>query len=280
MNIAVFGANGPTGQLVTKQALAEGHRVTAVTRHPEAFPLRHDHLQVLRGDVFDLAAVERAVAGQDAVLSTLGVPFSRQPITVYSQGIAHIVQAMHQYGVRRLVCVSSSAAGTNHDTGAGLIFDKVLQPIVMSTIGKTTYADMKQMETLVTQSGLDWTIVRPSGLFETPAVTDYQVAEDHIRRQFTSRADLADCMLKQLTTDRYSRKVIAVATFSAQPTLLQFFGGEAFKREPNSSSSNGTELQGEKDTTAVLLRDKEEAYGTSRNVGIQTGFDFPLRDRA
>ena len=89
MNLAVFGASGPTGQLVTKQALAAGHIVTAVTRHPETFPLRHEHLQVLYGDVFDLTAVERAVTGQDAVISTLGVPFSRKPITVYSQGVAH-----------------------------------------------------------------------------------------------------------------------------------------------------------------------------------------------
>ncbi|WIG60565.1 MAG: NAD-dependent epimerase/dehydratase [Ktedonobacterales bacterium] len=231
MKIAIFGANGPTGHLLTKQALAEGHMVTAVTRHPETFSLHHEHLRVMYGDVFDLSSVEQAVAGQDAVLSTLGVPFTRKPITVYSQGTAHIVQAMQRYGVRRLICVSSSAVGTNHDTGAGFIFDKVLQPIVLSTIGKTTYADMKRMETLLMKSQLDWTVVRPSGLFETPAVTDYQMAEDHIRRQFTSRADLAACMLQQLTDDRFLHKAVAVATFSAHPTLLQFFGAEAFQRQ-------------------------------------------------
>ncbi len=131
MNIVVFGANGPTGQILTKQALAKGYVVTAVTRHPETFPLRHEHLQVMRGDVFDLASVEQAVAGQDAVLSTLGVPFSRQPITVYSQGMAHIVQAMNHSGVRRLVCVSSSATDPQtryHHTGGGFIFEKMKHP--------------------------------------------------------------------------------------------------------------------------------------------------------
>ena len=88
MKIVVFGANGLTGKIVTKQALAEGQTVTAVTRHPEAFPLQHEHLQVMRGDVFDLSAVEQAVAGQDAVLSALGVPWSRKPITVYSHNIS------------------------------------------------------------------------------------------------------------------------------------------------------------------------------------------------
>jgi putative NADH-flavin reductase len=91
---------------------------------------------------------------------------------------------------------------------------------------------MKQMETLLRESDVNWTVVRPSGLFETPAVTDYQVAEDHIRGQFTSRADLADCMLKQLATDQYSRKVMAVATFSVRPSVVKFMLQEAFK-EPS-----------------------------------------------
>jgi putative NADH-flavin reductase len=236
MNIVVFGANGRTGKLLTKQAVAEGHAVTAVTRHPETFPLRNARLQVMRGDVFDLSSVEKAIAGQDAVLSTLGVPYSRKPITLYSQGTAHIVQAMNHYGVRRLVCVSSSATDPQtryHDTGGGFIFEKILKPIIINSIGRTLYADMQRMETLVMNSDLDWTIVRPSGLFETPTVTDYQVAEAFIRGRFTSRADLADCMLRQLATDQYLHKAVAVATFSVQPSLFEFLGREAFQRRPN-----------------------------------------------
>jgi putative NADH-flavin reductase len=185
--------------------------------------------------VFDLPSVEQAVAGQDAVLSTLGVPFTRKPITVYSEGIAHIVQAMNRYGVRRLVCVSSSATDPQIrylSSGGGFIFEKVLKPIVINTIGRTTYSDMERMETLVMTSQLDWVIVRPSGLFETPSVTDYQMAEAHIREKFTSRADLAACMLQQLTSDRYLQKAVAVATVSVQPNLLAFFGKEALQSKP------------------------------------------------
>ena len=47
--------------------------------------------------------------------------------------------------------------------------------------GKTMYADLPRMETLVMDSDLDWTIVRPSGLFETPMVTEYRVAESFSR---------------------------------------------------------------------------------------------------
>ena len=243
MKIVVFGANGRTGGLVTAQALAEGHAVTAVTRHPEAFPLRHDRLRVMRGDVFDPAAVDHAVAGQEAVLSALGVPYGRTPITLYSQGIAHIMQAMRHTGVRRLVCVSSSSTDPrtrDHDTGGGFIYEKVIKPLVIATIGRTQYADLWRMETLVMHSDLDWTIVRPSGLFETPAVTDYRVAEASIRGLFTSRADLADCLLRQLTADEYLHKAVAVATFSAQPTLFAFLAAELFQRQPRSNAGPTT----------------------------------------
>src|SRR5258708_19587946 len=94
MNIVIFGANGATGKILTKQALDSGYTVTAVTRHPEAFPLRDARLNVLGGDVFDLALVEKAIAGQDAVLSTLGVPFSPKPITIYSPRLPHMLQPM------------------------------------------------------------------------------------------------------------------------------------------------------------------------------------------
>jgi putative NADH-flavin reductase len=233
MKIVIFGANGPTGRLLTKQALAEGHTVTAVTRHPKMFPLQDARLQVMRGDVFDLSLVEQAIAGQDVVLSTLGVPFSRKPISVYSQGVAHMVKAMKQYGVRRLVCVSSSATEPHYDPEGGFIFERIVQPTIIRTIGRTLYEDMRRMETLVKNSNLDWTIVRPSGLFETPEVTPYQVAETYIKGRFTSRTDLANCMLQQLTHDQYLRKVAAVATVSVQPNMFKLIMREAFQSRPN-----------------------------------------------
>ena len=232
MDIAVFGANGPTGRLLTRQALRAGHVVTALTRHPDAFPDRHDRITVMACDVYDLVAVERAVRGRDAVLSTLGTPYSRKPITLYSVGMANIIRAMKHHAVRRLVCVSSSATDPTErrrDTGGGFFFEKVLKPVIMGTVGRSLYADMLRMETLVAASDLDWTIVRPSGLFATPEVTDYRTAEGFIAGRYTSRQDLADLLLRQADDDRYRRKAVAVATFGAQPSVLQLIRSEAFQ---------------------------------------------------
>src|SRR3984893_16302022 len=203
MNMAVVGANGPTGRLLTAQALREGHAVSAFTRHPDTFPLRHEHLRVVHGDVFDPASVEEAVAGQDAILSVLGVPYSRKPISVFSEGTAHIIEPRNGHGVRRLVCVSPSAVDPRLEPPGGILFKTVLQPLFVGVVGKTLYADQRRMEALVMSSDLDWTVVRPSGLFVATGVSDYAVAEDHITSRVTSRDDHADLLMRQETDDRY-----------------------------------------------------------------------------
>jgi putative NADH-flavin reductase len=226
MRIVVFGANGPTGHQLLDQALAAGHQVVAVTRRPDTMPAR-DGLTVAGADVADAEAVSAAVAGADAVLSTLGVPFSRRPITVYSTGARSIIAAMREHGVRRLVVVSSGATEPAQHPSGSALFNYVLQPFVVNVLGRTLYDDMRRMEKLVRESGLDWTVMRPSGLLDTPGVTDYLVAEDFADGRFTSRADLAASMLAQLSDDRFVGKAAAVITPSAQPNLLGMIWREA-----------------------------------------------------
>jgi putative NADH-flavin reductase len=231
MKLAIFGANGATGRLLAAQGLAAGHAVTAYTRHAGAFPIAHERLRVLEGDARDPAGVAEAIAGQDAVLSTIGTRYSRKPITLYSESAANMLLAMRDHGVRRLVCVSSSATDPetrSTDTGGGVFFEKILKPFITNVMGKSMYADMLRMERLVMASDVDWTIVRPSGLFETPAVTEYILAEGFLRERFTSRADLAACVLQQADSDQYVHKAVAVATIAVKPQLVKLLLKEAF----------------------------------------------------
>jgi putative NADH-flavin reductase len=231
VRIVVFGANGQTGRLLAEQALAAGHEVAAVTRHPAGFPLTHDRLAVVHADVRDAQAADRAVEGADVVLSALGVPFTRKQITLYSEGTGNIVAAMSRHGIKRLIMVSSSATEPHHHADGGFLLNRVLQPLVTATIGKTTYADMRRMEDLVRRSDLEWTIMRPSGLFDTPGVTAYQLHQDQAPGIFTSRADLAASMLDQATDSRFVRKAVAVTTTDGVPTLFQMMRREALKKK-------------------------------------------------
>jgi putative NADH-flavin reductase len=230
MKLCVFGANGQTGRLLVRQALDEGHVVTAVTRHPGSFPLRHPALRIEAGDVADPAAVEKVVTGQDAVLSSLGVPFGRHPVSVYSAGASAILAAMTQAGVDRFVAVTSSAIAPDPEPVGGFFFRKVLQPLVVSTLGRTTYADQRQMEEIVRASSLDWTIVRPSGLFSAPGVSDYLVRPEYAPGRFTSRPDLADCLLREAGRGGHHRQAIGVATTEGQPGILALIWREGIRK--------------------------------------------------
>ena len=210
IRLVIFGANGPTGQILTQQALEHGHHVTAVTRRPEQFALQHAHLHIVRGDVYDVSSVAAAITGQDAVLSVVGVPYAWKAITVYSQSATALVQCMQAAGLRRLLCTTSGGTYPHASSAEGFIFGRIIKP----TIGRSTYTDMRAEEAIVMQSTLDWTIVRPSRLVMHPTVTAYQAVEGYRvpGKRRTARIDVADFMLKQLTDDQYIRKAVAVAS--------------------------------------------------------------------
>ncbi|MEU9482020.1 NAD(P)H-binding protein [Streptomyces sp. NPDC048191] len=230
MRLVVFGANGPTGRQVAEQATAAGHTVTAVTRHPDAFPLRRPGLRVEAADVLDAADVDGVVAGHDAVISTLGVPYGRAPVTVYSTGITHITRAMTGHGIRRLVCVTSTILFDVPAPGEGFVFRKVLEPFFARVVGRTVYDDMRRMEEIVRGSGHDWTVLRPAGLFDTGEVSDYRLATGRLPGRFTSRADLAHALLREAVTEGHARAFLDVRTTEGTPRLLDVIKKEGFGR--------------------------------------------------
>ncbi|MGW5557454.1 NAD(P)-dependent oxidoreductase [Micromonospora sp. NPDC003944] len=226
MKLVVFGANGPTGRLTTEMALARGHLVTAVTRRPESFPISGAGLRVVGTDVLDAAAVDAVIAGQHAVISSLGVPYTKETVRVYSQGAANIIAAMKDHGLRRLVCVTSTGTTGEHAEGETFTFKKIIAPILLR-MGRSVYDDMARMEKLVGTSGLDWTVIRPAGLFDGDVVTDYRAEPRRLPGRFTSRIDLADLLIREATEDIHLGQFIDVVTTTGAPTFAQMFVREA-----------------------------------------------------
>ncbi|MFE3541654.1 NAD(P)-dependent oxidoreductase [Nocardia sp. NPDC059177] len=215
MKLVVFGANGATGRQVTRLAMDDGHEVTAVVRDPATFAAPHG-LRVVRADILDPGAVDRAVSGQDAVVSAVGAAYTRKPVTMYSSGIANIARAMGRDGVRRLVCVSSVCVPPSAAPGERMFFRAAVRPI-LRTIGRTAYADMVRMEAFLQASDLDWTIIRASGLFDGVDVTDYTIAPTRIPGLFTSRVDLAHALLAAAVRNIHPRAVVDVITAAGTP---------------------------------------------------------------
>ena len=193
MKIMVFGSTGGIGHHVVEQALEAGHHVTALARRPEALAIDHPRLNIVKGDVLEPATFNRAMAGQDAVISALGAR-DTGPTTVYSEGIANIIAAMRAARVSRLLCVS--AGGLD----AGIWWQRLAANLILWRVLKESYTDLVRMEEAVRASNLDWTIYRPPRYTNGPRTGRYQTA---INTQLTkgwqiSRADIADSLLHQI----------------------------------------------------------------------------------
>lgn len=237
MKLVIFGANGQTGRLATAIALGAGHDVVAVTRRPGEFPLAGPRPTVAGADARDAAAVRPLVEGVDTVVSTLGVTFTRGAVDTYSLGTGNIVTAMHSARTRRLVVVSSTAAFPVRRSRVPLSL-RLIEPVLTRTIGKTVYDDIRRMEKIVRGSGLDWTVVRPSGLFDLPERTRYLCGEVDPVGAFTARVDLADYLVAvAVAADAAAvRRTVIVSTTENTPSLWQ-----VIRREARSGSDSGTQ---------------------------------------
>jgi putative NADH-flavin reductase len=222
MKLTIFAATGGIGRQLLEQAVAAGHDVTAVARSPEK--LSGGAVRVVQADLAapDPAALESAVSGADAVLSGLG-PRSNADAGIAARGTAAIVAAMQATHVRRIVVVSAAPVGTvpspghprppRHDPGDGFFMRHLFSRAARAAFGKV-YTDLAQMEDVLRDSGLDWTVVRPPRLASGPGTGRYRTAYGQNVRGgwIVPRADVAHLMLAVLGRPETIKQAIGVAS--------------------------------------------------------------------
>ena len=201
MRVLVIGATGGTGRELVKQALAQGHQVTAFVRDPARLPIEHANLRVATGNVLDYPTVEAAMRGQDAVLSALGHRRFFYPNRIQSEGMRNILRAMKTCDVPRLIC--ETALGIGSSVGRlGLPHTFFIMPLIL---GFYMWDKLRQEE-LIMASDRDWVIVRPGVLTSGAARGVYRHGPkvgSYLWPVTIPRADVADFMLKQLKDDAY-----------------------------------------------------------------------------
>ena len=135
MKLTVFGATGRIGELVVRQALDAGHKVTAVARDSARFELRHPALEVVAvPGLTDAEVLRPALDGSDAVISGVG-PRGRKDGPVASTATRAILRAMAASDVSRLVAVSAAPVGPVPPGDS--ILNRRLMPVRMLSPGGT-----------------------------------------------------------------------------------------------------------------------------------------------
>lgn len=207
--LIVFGATGKTGFEVVKQALDLDYEVTAIVRNSSALTLKHKHLIIIKGDVFDPSTFENYLPEDAIIISSLGQGESRKETTIYSQGVRNIISIMKKNHSKRIICVSASALETNDQMG--IILNSVTK--IVQFFLRKPYADLRIMEEILEQSSLDWTIVRPPQLKDNPLTGVYRTAiQSHLKKCLRiGRADLAQYMLKITESVTSYQSIIEIA---------------------------------------------------------------------
>ena len=150
--IALTGATGFVGQAVLDEAARRGQPVHALTRRPQN---PREGVSWIAGDLTDETALAELVQGADAVIHVAGLTSSQDAAAFTAAnvtGTAALIAAAKAAKVKRFVFVSSLAA----------------REPSLSAYGASKAA----AEKLVEASGLDWTIVRPPGVYG-PRDVDY-----------------------------------------------------------------------------------------------------------
>jgi putative NADH-flavin reductase len=204
MKVVIFGASGGTGRELVVQALAAGHEVSTFARRLDSVP-QAAGLHVFQGDVLDREAVAIAIAGQDAVLSALGARTLGKS-DLLERAITHILEGMHTFGVRRLIVLG--AAGALHEANhRQTLLRRISFRLFASTMLRYPLADSAAQERRIENSDVEYTVVHPPRLLDTPRTSQYRVETEGLPPGGfqISRADVAEFMLKQLTDSTYLR---------------------------------------------------------------------------
>lgn len=196
--IAIFGGTGMTGQCVVDYALQKGLLVRLLYRTENTVPehFKVDHVELIQGNVLNLADCRRAVDGVDAVCVVLGTRNKLEPTTELSAGTANIIAAMKEANVSRFSIVMSS-----------FLFRDVSEvPKMFHSLNE----EHKRMLDMTKESGLHYIAVLPPHISDEPS-SEFVVLHDESPGRMISKYDLAKFIVDSLQQSEHFGKVCGVA---------------------------------------------------------------------
>jgi uncharacterized protein YbjT (DUF2867 family) len=209
--ILVIGASRGIGRETVKRGLEMGHSMRAMSRGASDLGISDPKLEPFAGDATDRDSVEQALREMDAVIQTLGVRVTPQtwlgPVSLFSRATGVLVAAMEAKGPRRLLAVTGIGTGDSRTALSSL--ENVAKDLALGAI----YRDKSLQETMIRNSGLDWTIVRPTFLTGSRRTGRYHVfAEPGTwRNGLISRADVADFLIREVESETYLHRAPVLA---------------------------------------------------------------------
>lgn len=199
--IAVIGGTGKSGKYLVQNLLRKGYSVRLLLRYPENFTIQNPLIEVIKGDARDEKAVFSLIDGCDIVMSTLGQPKGEK--TIFSDATKNIIKAMFYFGVRRYIVTTGLSVNTPGDHKNEKI--KMATDWMYTHYPETT-KDKQEEYRLLSESNLDWTLVRLPliSLTEENFPTETNLID--CKGENIGAADLAEFLVSQIVNTDYVRK--------------------------------------------------------------------------
>jgi len=164
LKIALIGATGKAGTYILKALLAQNIRVKALIRNPDKLQIHHPSLEIVIGDVKDVEAVNAFIYGCDIVISALGMGQPASEKTIFTQSTGNILKAMKVFDLKRYIIIT----GINVDSPADEKDAKTqFATQWMYDNYPVSTADRQKEYDLLTESDLDWTLIRLPLIIQT-----------------------------------------------------------------------------------------------------------------
>lgn len=200
MKIALFGGSGRTGREFLMQALEQGHEIHALVRNPERLGIVHENLYIVKGDAENRQDVFRTIQQTEAVVLVLGHTKSSSK-TILEKATAHVLAAMHEYQVKRIVSLTGATVKAPKDQHQKFV--SRFAETLMRTFARELLGDSMIQKNMLEISKLDWTIIRAPRLLDGPLTGHYRTGYFVFEKPMIARADVAHFILSELASPQY-----------------------------------------------------------------------------
>jgi NADH dehydrogenase len=229
MKVLVVGATGDVGSEAAKCAVAKGHTVRALVRsssNRDKLGEAKNRVEFFEGDMLDKASLEQALAGIEAIIVSIRLTpgetkKGRTYKDVEEQGIKNLIEVGKKKGAKKIIHVSAAGVG----------------PHCRSDM----YGAKHQAEEAIRNSGMDYTIFKPSGMFKDfrffhiPTVIKlgetsfWPTSPIDFHMNPLSHVDIGQCMADALTNPKASHKTLEIGgpECITQGDLLDMIAKEA-----------------------------------------------------
>ena len=208
MNITIIGASAGIGFETVKRGLNRNHSLTTLSRSEIEIEEKKS-LNMILGDATNKADLKNSIQQADAIIVTLGTGRNMKATTLFSDFAKLIVEINREKKMDvPFIFVTGFGAGESKNYVSWLV------KMFLKYFLKDVYADKTKMEEILTNSDLNWTVVRPGRLLDNKLTEKYRIENTlfkGINIGGINRADVADFLIKQAENQTELKRYIGIS---------------------------------------------------------------------